>query len=260
MGTCEGYTTPYNESPFPRVLLAMMSTTTNRDTLQYKSTGVRHDRSWTHKHPGTMVNPMGYGPTIIHWCSSYPQYISTNLRYMWRYFTWCSSYPQRSSWGSILHQVWLFPSWSAYGIGNGWTSPSGTLNLIIDSSQIQLDGGVSVILVGHIIMHHFSMELVQLLTPHLYLNTDSPFVHGFPYLPYNHHWIAFITQPSINMSNPDDITSIFEDSSDIEMEDPSKPNHTLKLKKSLQSLKSIQSAIWHEQCLWGWHCGKATLD
>ena len=42
---CEGYTTPYNESPFPGGLLATMSTTTNRDTLQYESMGVRHDRT-----------------------------------------------------------------------------------------------------------------------------------------------------------------------------------------------------------------------
>jgi len=37
---CEGYTTPYNESPLPGVLLVTMSTTTNRDTLQYESTGI----------------------------------------------------------------------------------------------------------------------------------------------------------------------------------------------------------------------------
>ena len=36
---------PYNESLFPGVLPAMMSTTTNRGTLQYKSMGVRHDRT-----------------------------------------------------------------------------------------------------------------------------------------------------------------------------------------------------------------------
>ena len=42
---CEGYTTPDNESPFQGELPAMISTTTNRDTLQYKSMGVRHDRT-----------------------------------------------------------------------------------------------------------------------------------------------------------------------------------------------------------------------
>jgi len=66
--------------------------------------------------------------------------------------------------------------------------------------------------------------------------------------PYNHHWTAFITQPSINMSNPDDLKSIFEDPSDIEMEDLSKPKHTLQLKQSLWSLKSTQLTIWQEEC------------
>jgi len=37
--------------------------------------------------------------------------------------------------------------------------------------------------------------------------------------PYDHHQTAFIAQPSINMSNPDDLRSVFEDPSDIEMED-----------------------------------------
>jgi len=37
--------TPIYESPFPGALLAMMSTTTNRDTLQYESMGVKHDRT-----------------------------------------------------------------------------------------------------------------------------------------------------------------------------------------------------------------------
>jgi len=46
--------------------------------------------------------------------------------------------------------------------------------------------------------------------------------------PYNHHQTAFIAQPSINMSNPDDLRSIFEDASDIEMEDLAKPKCTLK--------------------------------
>jgi len=62
--------------------------------------------------------------------------------------------------------------------------------------------------------------------------------------PHNHHQIAFIAQPSINMSNPDGLKSVFEDSSDIEMKDLSKPNHILKLKQSFQSLKSTQC----EQC------------
>ena len=49
----------------------IVSTTTNRDTLQYESTRVRHDRTLTYIHPDAMVNPMGYGPTVMHWCSSY---------------------------------------------------------------------------------------------------------------------------------------------------------------------------------------------
>jgi len=57
--------------------------------------------------------------------------------------------------------------------------------------------------------------------------------------PYDHHFTAFIAQPSINMSNPDDLKSIFKDPSDIEMEDLPKPKHTLQLKQSFQSLKSI---------------------
>src|SRR5882724_4339430 len=65
---------------------------------------------------------------------------------------------------------------------------------------------------------------------------------------YDYHQTAFIAQPSINMSNPDDLKSIFEDSSDIEMEDISKPNCTFKLSQSLQSLKSIQSTNQCEQC------------
>jgi len=81
--------------------------------------------------------------------------------------------------------------------------------------------------------------------------------------PYDHHWTAFIAQPSINMSNPDDLKSVFEDSSDIKMEDLYKSNHTLKLKKSLQSLKPIRLTNQHKQCpsllllsnTYGTHCG-----
>src|SRR5882724_9311683 len=53
------------------------------------------------------------------------------------------------------------------------------------------------------------------------------------------------------MSNLDELESIFEDPSDIKMEDLPKPNCTLQLKPSLQSLKSIQSTdvssapSWH---------------
>ena len=39
----------------------------------------------------------------------------------------------------------------------------------------------------------------------------------FPLSPYDDHWTAFITQPLINMSNPDDLRSVFKDPSDIEI-------------------------------------------
>src|SRR5882724_12386417 len=55
---------------------------------------------------------------------------------------------------------------------------------------------------------------------------------------------AFITLPSINMSNPDALRSIFEDPSDLEMDDLAKPKHILKLKQSIRSLQSTQC----EQC------------
>ena len=64
--------------------------------------------------------------------------------------------------------------------------------------------------------------------------------------PYDYHWTAFITQPSINMSNPDDLKSIFEDPSDIEMEDLPKPKCTHQLKQSFQSLKSTQMILWQQ--------------
>src|SRR5882724_2706790 len=67
--------------------------------------------------------------------------------------------------------------------------------------------------------------------------------------PYHHHQTACITQPSINMSNPDDLKYRFEDSSDIEMEDPSKPNCTLKLKQSSslfnQPINASSAPSWH---------------
>jgi len=73
-----------------------------------------------------------------------------------------------------------------------------------------------------------------------YLNTDSPLSMDFCLSPYDHHQTAFIAQPSINMSNPDDLKSVFNDPSGIEIEDLSKPKCALKLKQSLQSLRSIQ--------------------
>src|SRR5882724_3797687 len=46
------------------------------------------------------------------------------------------------------------------------------------------------------------------------------------------------------MSNPDALRSIFEDPSDLEMDDLPKPKCILKLKQSILSLQSIQ----REQC------------
>jgi len=85
------------------------------------------------------------------------------------------------------------------------------------------------------IMHHFSMELLfnfQLCT-YPYLNTDSHSSMDFHLSPYSHQ----STCP-IQMS----LKSIFKDSSDIEMEDLSKPN-TLKLKLSLQSSSLLDQPI-----------------
>src|SRR5882724_2860282 len=87
---------------------------------------------------------------------------------------------------------------------------------------------------------------VQLLTPHLspYLNTDSLFVHGFP---------SFIQQSSseqpsaialIIMSNPDALRSVFEDPTDLEMDDFTKPNPILRLKQLIHSLQSTR----RQQC------------
>jgi len=49
------------------------------------------------------------------------------------------------------------------------------------------------------------------------------------------------------MSNPDALRSIFEDHSDLEMNNLAKPNPILKLKRSIQSIRSLQ-ATRHQQC------------
>src|SRR5882724_8344755 len=46
------------------------------------------------------------------------------------------------------------------------------------------------------------------------------------------------------MSDPDALRSVFEDPSDLEMDDLAKPKPILRLKQSIQSLQSTQ----HEQC------------
>ena len=73
--------------------------------------GVRHDRIWTHIHTGTVVNPMGYGPTIMLYCATtaldgYPLHSDKN-NYIWMvtsfyiysttfYDLWQSSLPSSS--------------------------------------------------------------------------------------------------------------------------------------------------------------------
>src|SRR5882724_7491573 len=48
------------------------------------------------------------------------------------------------------------------------------------------------------------------------------------------------------MSDPDALRSIFEDHSDLEMDNLAKPNPILKLKRSLQSIRSLQAT--RQQC------------
>src|SRR5882724_1778404 len=61
-------------------------------------------------------------------------------------------------------------------------------------------------------------QLPTLHLSHIYTPTPHSSM-DFHLSPYNHHQTTFIAQPSINMSNPDDLKSVFEDSSDIEMEE-----------------------------------------
>src|SRR5882724_6620170 len=49
------------------------------------------------------------------------------------------------------------------------------------------------------------------------------------------------------MSDPDALRSVFEDHSDLEMDNLTKPNPILKLKWSIQSIRSLQ-ATRHQQC------------
>jgi len=49
------------------------------------------------------------------------------------------------------------------------------------------------------------------------------------------------------MSDPDALRSIFEDHSDLEMNNLAKPNPILKLRWSIQSIRSLQ-ATRHQQC------------
>jgi len=70
----------------------------------------------------------------------------------------------------------------------------------------------------------------------------------FHLLTYDHHSNSLQCTAIDQHDQSRWLKSIFEDSSDIEMEDLSKPNCTLKLQKSLWSLKSTQSTIQSKQC------------
>src|SRR5882724_10416242 len=61
---------------------------------------------------------------------------------------------------------------------------------------------------------------------------------------YDHHPQPLFHSHQSSMSNPEDLRSIFEDPSDLEMDDLTKPKHILRLKQSFQSLQSTRC----EQC------------
>ena len=91
--------------------------------------------------------------------------------------------------------------------------------------------------------HHFSPELRSISNSALltYLNTDTPSVHGFP--SFNSTiiiWTAYFALPSIIMSNPDALKSVFKAPLELEMEYLTKPSHILKLQWSIQWLQSTR--------------------
>jgi len=104
----------------------------------------------------------------------------------------------------------------------------------------------------HLPEYHASFQ--NWITFNFWLCTYPIFEH---WLPIHHGFPSFTLRSS---SNSLQCTAIdqhdqsrwpqvhIEDSSDIEMEDLSKPNCTLKLQKSLWSLKSTQSTIQSKQC------------
>src|SRR5882672_3106255 len=74
-----------------------------------------------------------------------------------------------------------------------------------------------------------------------YLNTEFQSVKTLLFTP-----IIIISQPSITMPSPYSNTSFFDDPSDIEMEDLSLPKQPLRIKKSLQSIRStFQRDCYH---------------
>jgi len=84
--------------------------------------------------------------------------------------------------------------------------------------------------------------------------------------PYNHHQTAFITQPLINMSNPDDLKSIFEDPADIEIEDSPSPiipsswnspydHSSLMIDHLMQAVPHNGTPCCSSAYTYGTHCG-----
>src|SRR5882672_4904746 len=74
-----------------------------------------------------------------------------------------------------------------------------------------------------------------------YLNTEFQSVKPLLFTP-----MIIISQPSIIMPSPYSNTSFFDDPSDIEMEDLSLPKQPLRIKKSLQSIRStFQRDCYH---------------
>src|SRR5882724_11469327 len=80
-----------------------------------------------------------------------------------------------------------------------------------------------------------------------YLNTDSLFAHGFPSLiqrssSKQHSTHSFLSSCLTRMP-----LDPYEDHSDLEMDNLAKPNPILRMKRSIQSIRSLQ-ATHHQQC------------
>jgi len=161
------------------------------------------------------------------------------------------------------HQQWNKPSSQKCHLGAAWLKATKQTNVTSHNTYLALADKLWLVpshgtyhchfymtskILG--IMHHFSMELLSTSNPVLI----SIYKH---WLLLVHGFLSFILQSSLislhrtaidQHVQSNDLKSVLKDPSDIEMEDLSKPNHTLKLKQSLQSLKSTQLAIWHKQC------------
>jgi len=110
-----------------------------------------------------------------------------------------------------------------------------TLVTLADELQLALDHGSHMSWthdpspLSHIIS---AWNYFQILTMHPIIGqlTADPSM-DFHLSPYDHHQTAFIAQPSVNMSNPEDLKWIFKDPSDIEMEGWAKPKCTLQFQQ-----------------------------